>query len=107
MNNEDPTIKLYVQNDTKNVEFFLNYSAIVANNNFSVFLDGRKIADCNAADRNVHTSCEFSSMGITKGEHEMIFKSGLPARTYGNSDPRSLGYDFSNITVVSNNGEII
>lgn len=101
-NNEDPAINLYAQNETRQVDFILNFLATDANNNFSVFLDGKKTADCNESDVNNINSCVFSALSLSKGEHELVFKSKLPARIYGRGDPRMLSYAFTNIRIVVN-----
>jgi hypothetical protein len=104
--NEDPTINFFTQNETNNVDFLLNYSAADANNNFSVFLDTRKIADCNASGANITNSCVFSDISVSKGKHELVFKSKIPARVHGTGDSRTLGYAFTDIRIVVKNGEI-
>jgi hypothetical protein len=99
-NNKDPSVALYAQNENKYIDIILNYSAADPSNTFSVFLDGKKIIDCN--DNHV---CLLNNIYISKGDHDLVFKSKLPARVFGTEDPRSLGYAFSDIKIIVKNEE--
>lgn len=95
--NETPTIEIDVHEQMISVDIRLNYWTLETNNEFSVFLDNRHIKDCKD-----NISCSLNDIVISKGKHEIAFKEKLPPRTYGNRDPRILGYAFSDINIMIN-----
>jgi hypothetical protein len=100
-NNETPTLELDVRKDGLSADFLLKYSPYDSNNRFSVFLDGKNIKDCE--DKSF---CSLNDIFISKGKHEMAFKSKLLPRSPGNGETRTLGYAFSDIHIIINNVKV-
>lgn len=92
--NETPAIELDVRRQEISMDILLNYWPLNNNNEFSVFLDEQHIKDCKD-----NKSCLLNDIVISKGKHEIAFKSKLPPRSNSKKDPRILGYAFSDINI--------
>lgn len=100
-NNETTALELDVRKQNISVNLILNYWPLDTNNNFSVFLDENYIKDCE--DKR---SCLLNDILISKGKHEMLFKTKLPPKLPGNGETRKLSYAFSDISITINNIKI-
>jgi hypothetical protein len=91
--NEIPSITLTNAEKDQYIDVKLNASPLNPENRFSAVLDGKKIMDC------PNNYCEINKVYLSKGKHILAFDPKIPPQSSRTSDPRSLGYLFSNITI--------
>lgn len=99
--NETPSLDFSCNDEDESVTMKLHYYPINPENNFSIFLDSKKITTCS------NTYCEVTNMNISKGNHILSFEARIPPQLPGNdipkyANPRYVGYAFSKIEISRN-----